>query len=64
MRKVNGICPKCERINCECIKTISQKIGGLERVYIKGQYWTWNTAYHVYNSTKNYAQLTTKEFVR
>lgn len=34
----------------------------MNRVYVNGKGWfTWNTAYHVYNSTANYDQLQESE---
>ena len=39
------------------MSTVKQKIDGKNTIYLKSQYWDWNTAYKVYNSRKNYDQL-------
>lgn len=34
----------------------------MKRVFVTGKGWfSWNTAYHVYNSTENYAQLKVRD---
>lgn len=39
-------------------ETVKIKIGGYNRIFAKGQAWSWNNAYHLYNSESTNAQLT------
>lgn len=41
-------------------RIVNEKILGADTIIADGQTWHWNEAYHVYNSTKNYDQLSTK----
>lgn len=40
------------------MSVVKQKLGGRNTLYAKGQYWDWNSTYKVYNSRKNFNQLT------
>lgn len=31
---------------------VNVKLGGMKTVFVKGEYWDWNTVYRTYNSRK------------
>ena len=36
---------------------VKQKIDGKKTIYVKEQFWDWNSSYKVYNSRKTFDQL-------